>query len=114
MNVKMTDERFTKLPGERFEDLFMFSWKSWLGDEKYDIKLQICKEWADRFRLRMLIKGQKVTKQEDGSIIFEATVNSLNEIAGWIVSRGEGIKVLSPDKLKEHVLELARGVLKNY
>jgi predicted DNA-binding transcriptional regulator YafY len=62
----------------------------------------------------MLIKGQQVTKQEDGSIIFEATVNSLNEIAGWIVSRGEGIKVLASDKLKEHVIELARGVLNNY
>lgn len=94
MKVKMTEERFTKLPGERFEDLFMFSWKSWLGDEKYDIKLQVSKEWADRIRPRMLIKGQQVIKQEDGSIIFEATVNSLNEIAGWIVSRGEGIKVL--------------------
>jgi predicted DNA-binding transcriptional regulator YafY len=114
MNVKMTEERFTKLLGERFEDLFMFSWKSWLGDEKYDIKLQIAKDWADRIRPRMLIKGQQVTKQEDDSIIFEATVNSLNEIAGWIVSRGEGIKVLAPDKLKEHVIELAQGVLKNY
>jgi predicted DNA-binding transcriptional regulator YafY len=62
----------------------------------------------------MLIKGQKVTKQEDGSIIFEATVNSLNEIAAWIVSRGEGIKVLASDKLKEHVIELAQGVLNNY
>jgi WYL domain len=47
-------------------------------------------------------------------IIIEATVNALNEIAGWIVSRGEGIKVLAPDKLKEHVMELAQGVLKNY
>lgn len=110
----MTNEQFTKLPREKFEDLFMFSWKSWLGDEKYKIKLLVSKEWADRIRPRMLIKGQKVTKQEDGSIIFEATVNSLNEIAGWIVSRGEGIKVLAPDKLKEHVIELARGVLKNY
>jgi predicted DNA-binding transcriptional regulator YafY len=114
MNVKMTEERFTKLPGERFEDLFMFSWKSWLGDEKFDIKLQVSKEWADRIRPRMLITGQQVTKQEDGSIIFEATVNSLNEIAGWIVSRGEGIKVLAPGNLKDHVIELARGVLKNY
>jgi predicted DNA-binding transcriptional regulator YafY len=114
MNVKMTEEQFCKVPREKFEDLFMFSWKSWLGDEKYKIKLLVSKEWADRIRPRMLIKGQKVTKQEDGSIIFEATINSLNEIAGWIVSRGEGIKVLAPEKLKVHVLELARGALNNY
>ena len=62
----------------------------------------------------MLIRGQKVTKQDDGSIIFEATVNSLNEIAGWIVSRGEGVKVLAPAALREQVIELANAVLKNY
>jgi predicted DNA-binding transcriptional regulator YafY len=67
------------------------------------IIIYLSKEWADRIRPRM-----------HGSIIFEATVNSLNEIAGLIVSRGEGIKVLAPDKLKEHVIELAKGVLKNY
>jgi hypothetical protein len=47
-----------------------------------EIKLPFSKEWANRIRPRMLIKGQKVTKQEDGSIIFEVTINSLNEITG--------------------------------
>jgi len=65
------------------------------------------------FEIQSEIKRQ-IEILEDGSIIFEATVNSLNEIADWIVSRGEGIKVLAPDKLKEHVLGLARGILKNY
>ncbi len=41
-------------------------------------------------------------------------VNSLVEIAGWIVTRGEGVKVLEPAELKTRVLELAKGVLKNY
>lgn len=113
-NVRMTKEQFRKIPREKFEDLFMTSWKSWLGDEKHKVKLHLSKEWAERVNPRMLIKSQKITKQEDGSIIFEATVNSLNEIAGWIVSRGEGIKVLAPAALKDQVIELARGVLKNY
>lgn len=114
INVKMTNEKFTKLPRERFEDLFLTSWKSWLGDEKHKVKLHFSKEWADRINPRLLIKGQKITEQEDGSIIFEATVNSLNEIAGWIVSRGEGVKVISPPALREQVIALANGVLSNY
>lgn len=113
-NVRMTEEKFNKVPREKFEDLFMHSWKSWLGDEKHKIKLHLSKEWAERVNPRMLIRGQKVTKQDDGSIIFEATVNSLNEIAGWIVSRGEGVKVLAPAALREQVIELANAVLKNY
>lgn len=113
-NVRMTEEKFIKVPREKFEDLFMSSWKSWLGDEKHKVKLHLSKEWADRIRPRMLIKGQKVTKQDDGSIMFEATVNSLNEIAGWIVSRGEGVKVISPPALRQQVIALANGVLSNY
>lgn len=114
VNVKMTSEHFTKLPRERFEDLFLTSWKSWLGDEKHKVKLHLSKEWADRINPRMLIKNQKITQQEDGSVIFEATVNSLNEIAGWIVSRGEGVKVISPPALRQKVIALANGVLSNY
>lgn len=113
-NVRMTNETFNKIPRERFEDLFLTSWKSWIGDEKFEVKLHLSKQWADRINPRMLIKNQKITKQPDGSIIFEATVNSLNEIASWIVSRGEGVKVLSPEELREQVISLAKGALNNY
>ena len=113
-NVRMTNEFFNKIPRERFEDLFLTSWKSWIGDEKFEIKLHLSKQWADRINPRMLIKTQKITKQQDGSVIFEATVNSSNEIASWIVSRCEGVKVLSPEELKEQVIFLAKGALSNY
>ena len=56
-NVRMTEEQFRKVPREKFEDLFMTSWRSWLGDEKHKVKLHLTKEWADRIRPRMLIKG---------------------------------------------------------
>jgi hypothetical protein len=62
----------------------------------------------------MLVSDQKITKNEDGSITFECTVNSLSEIAGWIVSRGEGVKVITPVQLKNFVIELAEGTLRNY
>ncbi len=52
---------------------------------------------------RMLVSDQKITKNEDGSVIFECTANSLSEIAGWIVSRGEGVKVLESNELKSVV-----------
>lgn len=113
VSVKSTGERFEK--GEyKLPDLFKYSWKSWLGDEKHKIKLWMAPFWAERVKPRMLVADQKITKNTDGSIIFECTVNSLNEIAGWIVSRGEGVKVLEPPELKKLVIELADGVLKNY
>lgn len=113
INVKSTGKRFDKA-GYKFSDLFKHSWKSWLGDEKHKIKLWLSPFWADRVNPRMLVADQKITKNDDGSVIFECTVNSLSEIAGWIVSRGEGVKVLAPDTLKQTVFDLADGVLANY
>ncbi|MBE0551962.1 MAG: WYL domain-containing transcriptional regulator [Ignavibacterium sp.] len=113
VKVKSTGQRFEKSE-YKFPDLFKYSWKSWLGEEKHKIKLWLSPFWADRVNPRMLVADQKITKNEDGSVIFECTVNSLSEIAGWIVSRGEGVKVLKPDGLKKAVIDLAQGTLKNY
>lgn len=52
--------------------------------------------------------------RQDGSIIYETVVNSLNEIASWIVSRGKGVVVLEPESLKKLVIKTAEDVLKNY
>lgn len=113
IRVRNTGRKFSKANYD-VSDLFKYSWKSWLGQDKYEVKLWLSKTWAERIRPRMLVVNQKITKQEDGSIIFECTVNSLNEIAGWIVSRGEGVRVIQPPELKEMVIELAKGTLSNY
>ena len=91
-----------------------YSWKSWFGNEKHMVKLWLSEFWAERILPTILVENQRIKKNKDGTIIFECTVNSLNEIAGWIVSRGEGIKVIEPKELKEKVIELAKGALKNY
>ncbi len=70
--------------------------------------------WAERVKPRMLVADQKITKNPDGSIIFECTVNSLGKIAAWIVSRGEGVKVIEPEELRLLLIRLAQGVLINY
>jgi predicted DNA-binding transcriptional regulator YafY len=113
ISVKPTGKRFMK--GDyNINDLVKYSWKSWFGNEKHCIKLWMSAFWAEIITPRMLAGDQVISKNDDGSIIFQCTVNSLNEISGWIVSRGEGIKVIEPEELKIKVLELAEGVLKNY
>lgn len=111
--VKPTDRYFDRTK-YNYSDQLKYSWKTWFGNEKYSIKLWLSNFWAERINPRLLAEDQKITKNDDSSIVFECTVNSLNEIAGWIVSRGEGIKVIEPKELKEKVIELANGVMKNY
>lgn len=113
-NARSSGRKFRPVAREKIEDVFKYSFRSWLGEDTFSIKLQFSPYWADRLKPKQLLDSEKFTVQSDGSIIYEAKVNSLDEIAGWIVTRGEGVKVLEPAELKTRVLELAKGVLKNY
>ena len=112
-NVRISQTKFDRISREEFLELFKYSWKSWLGSEKIYVKLHLSEEWTRRFTSKIFVNDQKITKQENGCTL-EITVNTLKEIASWIVSRGEGVTVLEPVELKELVISLAKGTLKNY
>ncbi|MBM4166561.1 MAG: WYL domain-containing protein, partial [Ignavibacteria bacterium] len=113
-NIQVTEKKFKKIPLNELEALFRFSWRSWIGKEKFTVKLQISKWWEKILKPRQLMETQLISENKDGSIVLEITVNSLEEIASWIVSRGEGVKVLEPRELKERVINLAEETLNNY
>lgn len=113
-NIRVTEKKFRKIPLNELEALFRFSWRSWIGKEKFTVKLQISKWWEKILKPRQLMETQLISENKDGSIVLEITVNSLEEIASWIVSRGEGVKVLEPRELKERVINLAEETLNNY
>lgn len=112
--VKVTEKKFPRMSSEKFESMFNYSWGSWIGNEKHKIKLKFSKEWAERIKPRMWTTDQKITNNPDGSFIFEATVNTLREIASWIVSRGKGCIVIEPEGLKQLVIKTAKDTLNNY
>jgi len=114
LTVQATERRFRRVPQEQIDDLFRYSFKSWLGSERHTVKIRLSQLWADRIRPQLMIETQSLTENPDGSLAFEATVNSLLEVASWVVTKGEGVEVLEPTQLREMVVALARGVLKNY
>jgi predicted DNA-binding transcriptional regulator YafY len=114
VEVRMSNKTFSPVNKERIEDVFKYSWRSWLGPEKISIKIKFSAIWAGRLMPKQLMESEKITENENGSVIFEATVNSLEEVAGWVVSKGMGIMVLEPDELKQKVIKLAKDTLANY
>lgn len=114
ITARTSPRQFRPVPKDKIEDVFKHSFRSWLGEDTYRIKLSFSSYWADRIKPKQLLDSESFTLQPDGSIIYEATVNSLDEIAGWVVTRGAGVKVIEPKELKEKVIALAKGVLKNY
>lgn len=112
--VVTTETKFERMSNEQFEELFKHSWGSWIGDEKVKVKIKLDNVWGNRIKDRMLVDGQIITEQEDGTFLFEATVNTINEIASWVVSRGKGCIVLEPEELRTRVIQIAKEALENY
>lgn len=112
--VAPTERKFKKVPREHIDELFRFSFKSWIGSERHRVKIKLSPLWADRVRPQLMIETQSLTDGPDGAVVFEATVNSLVEVASWVATKGAGVEVLEPAQLREMVIALARGTLKNY
>jgi predicted DNA-binding transcriptional regulator YafY len=114
VNFKVTSEKFKPLEKEKIESLFSSSLKSWIGTDQIPIKIHFSKNWAEVIKSKTYLLNQKITDQNDGSVIFEGNVNSIDEAATWILSFGKGAKVLEPAELKSKVIQLAREALSNY
>lgn len=113
-SVEQLDIKFKRATQNQIDEIFASSFSSWLGEERYKVKLKIIQPWRKRLRSKNLMEFQMVEEETDGSIIYEFVVNSLKEISSWIASRGEGIIVLEPEELRTLVIETAKGVLNNY
>lgn len=113
-DVRLSTEKFKPYPKDKIESLFASSLKSWIGTEKFLIKILFDKNWSEIIKSKTYLLNQKITDLENGSIIFEGVVNSLDEAATWISSFGKGVKVLEPEELKNKVISLAKDVLSNY
>jgi predicted DNA-binding transcriptional regulator YafY len=113
-NVKQTERRFKRPPQEEIDNMFRYSFKSWVGSDTFHIRLQLSEPWISRIKPTQLFESQKMTEHNNGTAILKATVNSLTEVASWVVSRGAGVKVIEPLQLRKQVIDMATGALKNY
>lgn len=114
LEARPSEKKFKPVADEILDEVFRFSWRSWVGKDKFDIKLQFSRVWKERLSPKQLMTNEAITESDNGSYIYETTVNNLEEVASWIVSRGKGVMVLSPDELKIKVINLAKETLENY
>jgi predicted DNA-binding transcriptional regulator YafY len=112
--VRPSKRKFKPVPQDKIDELFRFSFKSWIGAERHAVKIRLSPLWADRVRPQLMIETQSLKEEPDGTVVFEATVNSLVEVASWVATKGAGVKVLEPPDLRQMVVALARGTLSNY
>jgi predicted DNA-binding transcriptional regulator YafY len=111
LSVECTDEKFKPPSRIEIDELFKFSFQSWLGPNRHRIRIRLKEPWSSRYKNRLLFPTQKVIDRRGSVTILEGTVNSLAEVAAWIAGKGGGVVAVEPQELRTMVNRLAEGVL---
>lgn len=112
--VNILEKKVAPVTQRFIHEIFCYSFKSWIGNDRYKVKLNLSSPWNKRIMHIALMENQQVTINQDGSVKLEMVVNSLKEISSWIVSMGRGIQVIEPPELRLLVVETAKATLSNY
>ncbi len=107
----LTAEEFEVPKSFSVQDHFKYSWEAWAGGEPTVVRVKFSPAVAEMVGEARRHHTQVIYPQDDGSIIFEATVAGCEEIAIWILGFGKEAEVLEPpvlrDLIRTHVMAMA-------
>ena len=102
--MKVLEEHFEREPPKREKEKYNF--------KSISLELQIDKEMA--YRVYDEFENEEIRKKEDGSFIVNVEYPENEWVYGYILSFGEYIKVLSPERAKSIIKDKLEKTLKNY
>ena len=114
LSVKLTGEQFKRPEEQKIADIFKHSFLIWTGGEKHIVRLRLAKSVARRLLSRQLISFETIGQNRDGSIDVEGVVNSLDEIAAWIVAQKGDVITLRPTVLTNKIRKIGQSILKSH
>lgn len=94
-------------------ELFRYSWGTYLGGEKYSVKLLFTKETGEDIKDKFYIENQQFQDTKEG-YIMTLEVNLTYEFISWVMGFGDEVKVIKPKVLIQEITERAKEIIKNY
>lgn len=83
-------------------------------DNTYNVKLKIDFPTSIKVSERNWVEDQKITFNDDNSIIFEAVMTGMDDMVRWVLSMGSEVEVVEPVILRKRVREEVEKVLSYY
>lgn len=114
LSVTPTGEAFQPPADFSVEDYFRWSWEAWGGGEPTRVVVRFDPRVARMIEETQRHPTQIVSNEPDGSVVFEATVSSIEEFGTWVLGYGRHATVLEPKALRDYVLTNISGALENY
>ncbi|MBU1170809.1 MAG: transcriptional regulator [Proteobacteria bacterium] len=109
-DLEVSDQVFEKPDDFNAEDFMKSSFGVFKGSI-LRVKVLFSAEVAGYIREKRWHASQRITDQENGSIMFEAEVEGSDEIRFWLLSWGSNAQVLEPESLRLSIREEAEKIL---
>ena len=114
IEVEPTDEKFSKPENFRVEDKLGNAWRLIPEGREHTIKLLFTKKVATNVSEVLWHKSQQHTLRDDGRCEMTFTIDGIHEIAWWICSYGDQVKVIAPPELRDLVQDMHKSAVKQY
>ncbi|HEY3489178.1 MAG TPA: WYL domain-containing transcriptional regulator [Candidatus Deferrimicrobiaceae bacterium] len=113
-SVEMTEERYEYPEGfdpvKRLESTFtIFDYQA-----PTTFRIRFSENSAKYVKERRWAKGQKIEKQDDGSIILTMTTMGHEDVLRWLLSYGPDAELIEPVDLREELRTSLRRTLEKY
>jgi proteasome accessory factor B len=113
-SAKATGETFQPPLDFSADAYFRWSWEAWGGGEPTRVMVRFHPRVARMIEETQRHPSQIVRDEPDGSVIFEATVSSIEEFGSWVLGYGGFATVIEPKALRDYVVANIADAAANY
>ena len=116
--VEVQTLQFSPDPDFSLEKHFANSFGIYQSDERSSppkkIRIRFNSEAARYVQEKTWHSSQKLTKEKDGSVVLEVSLNDTHEIKAWTLSFGPKATVLEPKSLRDEIVSDVEATLNGY
>jgi predicted DNA-binding transcriptional regulator YafY len=109
--VGMLEERAAPPPDFDLETFLAGAWEVFSGRRRHEVVLEFAPALAPLVRNARHHEGEEMRLLPGGALEYRVTLSALDEVARWVVGFGGAVRVVGPEELRRHVVELARQLL---
>jgi predicted DNA-binding transcriptional regulator YafY len=111
--VELIEEHFSEPAGFDPEEVLLDAFDLTL-DDPIAIEVRFSEQAARRVLNRRWSSSQKVTRQNDGSIILKMHTSGKDDLFRWILGFGDQAEILKPDELRDEINRLLNSTIQQY
>ena len=106
--------RFTRRPEYNFAQRHQHAFSVFVGDEVQPVRVRFAKRLAPFIREACWHHSQRLTEEQDGSLLFEVAVSEPREVGWWVLQWGAEAEVLEPESLRQELRQTAERLVGVY